>query len=312
MTPPACKVPARSCPRAGDVSNPRRALWWVLAAIVSVQVGATGAKQLFGTVPPVTMTWLRLVCAAAILWVVARPRVRGRSPRQWQVVGLYALGMVGMNWAIYESFHRIPLGIAVTLEFLGPLSVAVLGSRRLLDLVWVALAGLGVALLGAAGSVTDPAGVLFALAAGACWALYIVMGAKVSASWDGLGPITLACTLGAVIFAGPGVVAGGTAMWHLHVLGMGLVVAVLSTVVPYSLELLALRTITPRVFGILMSLEPAAAALAALVVLRELLGVTDWLAIGCVVAASWGAFRHQNTARAAEHEPSTSVVGPVG
>ncbi|WP_328701877.1 EamA family transporter [Aestuariimicrobium ganziense] len=266
-----------------------RAVWPVLIAIVSVQVGAAAAKNLVGTVPPVTMTWLRLAFAALILWGFARPTLRGRTGAQWRLALLYAAGMVGMNWMIYESFSRIPLGIAVTLEFLGPLTLAVLGSRRLLDLLWVSLAAGGVALLGLGGSIDNWIGVACALGAGACWALYIVMGSRIGSSWQGLSVITLACTLGALVFAVPGVWAAGSALLDWRVLGTGALVAVMSTIVPYSLELIALRSIPPGIFGILMSLEPAAAALAALVVLRELLGVTDWVAIGFVVIASWGA-----------------------
>lgn len=274
-------------------ARPRRlgAVWCVLAAIVSVQLGAAFAKNLFGRVPPVSMVWLRLASAAVVLWTFARPRIGTRTPRAWFNAAWYIAGLLGMNWAIYESFARIPLGLAVTIEFLGPLTLATLTSRRRLDLVWIALAAAGVALLGFTPTHLDPLGVLLALVAGAGWASYIYAGSRVAPDWDGLTVITLGCTVGAVLFAAPGIAAGGRQLWHPPVLLIGAAVGVLSSVLPYSLELVALRTLPPNVFGILMSLEPAAAALAAVLVLGERLSSPDVVAIACVVLASLGASR---------------------
>lgn len=282
-------------------------MWLVLIAIASVQFGAAFAKLLFGVVDPTTVVWLRLAVSALILVVIARPRVAGRSLRDWAVVLGYGACLVGMNWSIYQSFSRIPIGLAVTIEFLGPLAVSVFGSRRLRDLAWVALAAVGVVMLGAVPTDPDWVGMGFALVAGACWAGYILLAGPTGRRWPGVSGLTIASVLGAVVLAGPGVVAGGQAMWSPVVLGIGLAVGVLSSVVPYALELAALRRIKPRTFGILMSLEPAAAALAALLVLREWLVWTEWVAIACVVLASIGATR---SARGDAPDPVTGTPSP--
>lgn len=265
-------------------------VWLVLIAIVSVQVGAAFAKGLFGQVSPVGMAWLRLSAAALILTLL-RPSFKGLTRRDW-VTGLgLAACLVGMNWAIYESFARIPLGLAVTIEFLGPLSLALLGCRRVRDLIWVVLAAAGVAILGFGPTSHDLAGIGFAFAAATCWAGYIWFGAKVSASWRGVSALTLACWLGVVTLGVPAVWTSGSALVQPHVIGAALAIGLLSSVVPYSLELKALQTIPPKVFGILMALEPVAAALAGIVLLREMIGWMDWVAIACVVVASVGVVR---------------------
>jgi inner membrane transporter RhtA len=263
----------------------------VLGGIVSVQVGAAVAKDLFDLVPPTAMVWLRLLTSALVLLALARPRLRGRSTSDWWVSLGFGVSLLTMNWAIYQSFARIPLGIAVTIEFLGPLTVAVLGSRRRRDLAWVALAGLGVLGLGLEPGDVTLAGVLFALLAGAAWAAYILLSAQTGRRWPGISGLAVASVVGAVVLAPPAVVVGGADLWSPTVLLLGLAVGLLSSVVPYSLELKALRRIPPRLFGVLMSLEPAAAALAALVLLSEFLTVLQWTAIACVVTASIGATR---------------------
>lgn len=278
-----------------------RAVWLVLVGIVSVQLGAAFAKDLFGTVSPTALVWLRLATSALVLAAIARPRLRGRSTRDWQVVVGFALSLGLMNWAIYQSFARIPLGIAVTLEFIGPLALAVAGSRRARDLVWVGLAAAGVALLGAERADLDLVGVLFALLAGAAWAAYILLSASTGRLWPGLDGLAVASVIAAVALVPMALVSGGTTLLEPHVLAVGAAIGVLSSVIPYSCEMVALRTLRPSVFGILMSLEPAAAALAAAAVLGELLAVTQWLAIACVVAASIGATR---TGRAVHCEPA--------
>ncbi|ROR54861.1 inner membrane transporter RhtA [Luteococcus japonicus] len=293
-----------------------RTLWLVLAAIASVQFGAAIAKTVFGQVTPTSMTWLRLASASAallVIWSIRRARrtpaartpaartpaastptastPTNRTPRSWPDGIAYALCLVGMNWCIYEAFYRLPLGIAVTLEFLGPLTVSVVGSRRARDVVWALLALAGVALLGVTPTSLDPVGVAFALAAGACWGGYIVTTARAGRSWPGLDALTFACTFGAVVLAVPGILQGGATLWRLDVLLAGAGVGLLSSVIPYSLEMRALKSIPPRVFGILMSAEPAVAALMAFLVLREALSATDLLAMGCVIAATIGATR---------------------
>lgn len=266
-------------------------MWLVLAGIVSVQIGAAVAKDLFGTISPTAMVWLRLVTSAVVLTVLARPRLRGRTRHDWLVVAGFGMSLGVMNWAIYQSFARIPLGLAVTIEFIGPLTLAVAGSRRARDLVWVGLAAAGVLLLGAEPADLSVAGVGFALLAGAAWAAYILLSAGTGRRWPGLDGLAVASVLATVLLTVPALVVGGTTLLEPGVMALGALVGLLSSVIPYSCELVALRTIRPAVFGILMSLEPAAAALAAIVVLEELLSPVQWLAVACVVVASVGATR---------------------
>jgi len=267
----------------------RRAVLFVLAGIVSVQLGAAVAKDLFGRIDPTAMVWLRLLTSTVVLLAIARPALRGRTRADWLVVLGFGASLGLMNWAIYQSFARIPLGLAVTIEFVGPLSIAVLGSRRARDLVWVALAAVGVVLLGFEPAGVTVAGVLFALLAAAAWASYILLSAGTGRRWPGIDGLAIASTFAVLPLTPFAVAAGGDTLLDPTVLALGAAVGLLSSVVPYSLELNALRTLEPRVFGILMSLEPAAAAMAALVVLGELLEPLQWLAMACVVAASVGA-----------------------
>jgi inner membrane transporter RhtA len=267
------------------------AVWLVIGGIVSVQFGAAIAKNLFGVVPPTAMVWLRLVTSAVLFLIVARPRVRGRTRRDWLVALGFGVSLMTMNWAIYQSFARIPLGIAVTIEFLGPLAVAVIGSRRLSHLIWALLAAAGVALFGLSPASLTWAGVGFALLAGLGWACYILLSAQTGRHWPGISGLAVASLVGAVLLAPPAVAEAGSTLLEPKVLLLGLTVGLLSSVIPYSFELTALRRIPPRVFGILMSLEPAAAALAAILLLAEFLAPLQWVAMACVVVASVGATR---------------------
>jgi inner membrane transporter RhtA len=226
---------------------------------------------------------------------MVRPRLTGHSRRDWLVVLGFGLSLMTMNWAIYQSFARIPLGVAVTIEFLGPLAVAVVGSRRLTDLIWVVLAGIGVALLSLSRATLTLAGVGFALLAGLAWACYILLSAQTGRRWPGLTGLSLASMVGAIALAPPAILEAGSRLLNPTVLALGVAVGLLSSVIPYSFELMALRRIPPRVFGILMSLEPAAAALAAMIVLQEFLTLVQWLAMACVVIASIGATRTSTT-----------------
>lgn len=266
----------------------------VLAGIVSVQVGAALAKQLFGTVGSAGTVALRLFFAALVLVAVCRPSVRvarRMDRRAWAVVAGYGLVLGAMNLCFYLALALAPLGVVVTIEFLGPLAVAIGGSRRLLDGLWALLAAGGVILLTEGRGELHLAGILFALAAAVCWACYILLSAALGRHTSGGGGLALGMALAAVLVAPIGILDSGTALLEPWVLAVGLGVALLSSVIPYSLELAALRRIPPKVFGVLMSVEPAVAALVGLVVLGEFLGPVQWLAILLVVAASAGATR---------------------
>ena len=268
-----------------------RTVWLVLAAILSVQVGAAVSKGLFDVVPPTVMVWLRLATSTVVLLLLARPALTSRSRSDWGVVLAFGTALATMNWAIYQSFARLPLGVAVSIELLGPLTLALALSRRRADLLWVLLAASGVGLLGFEGKDVTLVGVLFALLAAAAWAAYILLSAGTGRRWPGLSGLALASVVGTVALGPYAVVSAGGELLDPRLLVLGLLVGLLSSVVPYSLELAALRTMPPKVFGVLMSLEPAAAALAGLVLLGELLGPTEWLAISFVVVASIGVTR---------------------
>lgn len=260
----------------------------VLLGIVSVQVGGALAKTLFTSAGATGVVALRLLFAALVLLLIWRPRVKREAIG---VVVAYGVVLAAMNLLFYLSLARIPLGVAVTIEFLGPLSVALLGSRRLLDVVWAVMAGGGVVLLARSGGDVDLVGVLLAAGAGACWAGYILLSHRLGSRTSGGSGLAAAMVIAAVIAVPFGVAEAGSALLSPTVLLAGLAVALMSSVIPYSLELDALRKIPPRVFGVLMSMEPAVAAVAGLVVLGELLAPAQWVAVCLVVAASAGATR---------------------
>ena len=266
-------------------------VWLVLIGIMSVQFGAVISKGQFGEIPPVGMVFLRLLTSSVILLAVARPRLRGRTGTDWRPVLALGFALGAMNWAFYESFARIPLGAAVTIEFIGPLAVAAVGSRRPRDLAWVGLAALGIALFGAGPTKVDALGFGLALLAGGCWALYIVSTAATGRRWAGVEGLAVASTVATLAIAPFAVATAGARLLEPRLLVLGALVGFLSSVIPYSLEMAALRTLAPRVFGILMSLEPAVAALVAAVLLREWLTPLQLLAMACVTAASVGAAR---------------------
>lgn len=263
----------------------------VLLAIATVQLGAAFAKGAFADAHPVTLAFLRVALSTVAFLIMARPRWRNRPRADWLTVTGYGLCLVAMNTSIYLSFARIPIGVAVTLEFLGPLALAVIGSRRALDFVWVALAGLGVLLLGALPTDLDPVGIALALFAGACWAGYIALAGPVARRWEGLSGLTTGSLIGLVVVAVPGLLLAGDSLAKPQIWAVMALVALLSSVAPYGLELHARRSIKSSTFSILMSLEPAAAALFAWLVLRERLGWVEWAAMACVVIASIGAVR---------------------
>jgi inner membrane transporter RhtA len=262
----------------------------VLLAIASLQVGAAFAVELFDELGPAGAAFGRNAFAAMILVAIWRPRVRGRSAGDVGVAIAFGLALGAMNLCIYEAMDRIPLGVAVTFEFIGPLGVAVAGSRRPLDGLWVALAAAGIlGLADYSGGSLDPVGVAFALAAGGLWAAYIVLSQRTGALFAGGTGLALAMTAGAVLVAPFGIADAGSELLRPELLGAVLAVALASSVLPYSLELEALRRLPKRVFGVLMSLEPAVAALAGFAVLGQDLATRDWVSIGLVVVASAGA-----------------------
>jgi inner membrane transporter RhtA len=291
----------------------------VLTGIVSVQLGAGLAGRMFGQVNAAGITGMRLWWAALILAVVGgrglvaavRAMARDRAWRDALVVVAFGATLGIMNFSIYQSFARIPLGVAVTIEFLGPLAVAVVSSRRLVDVAWVVLAGAGVALLTQGGTGlahgrqgTALAGVLFALAAAAAWAAYILLSRSTGRRFSGSSGLVIAMLVAAVVVTPPAVAAGGGALWHPEVVLAGLAIGLLSSVIPYRLELEALRRIPARIFGIWMSLEPAVGALVGLVVLSQSLAARQWLAIACVTVACGGAARGAARASDVPQPPS--------
>jgi inner membrane transporter RhtA len=241
---------------------------------------------------------------------MARPPVRSSSASELGWAALFGLVLAGMNATFYEALSRIPLGVAVTFEFIGPLSLAVLGSRRRFDLVWVALAGLGVALLTSGGGQRDALGVVLALVAGGLWAAYILLSQRVGAAFPGATGLAIALTVGTLAMAPFGIWSARTALLDPSVLGRGAAVAVLSSALPYSLELYALRRLRASVFGVLMSLGPAVAALSGLAFLDQRLSLREWLAVGCVMAASVGATRRAPRAEL-PIEPGATPTGVV-
>lgn len=263
----------------------------LVASMISIQFGASVAKGLFPALGPEGTTALRCGLAALILLALQRPW-RARLPLSaWLTVGLYGASLGLMNLLFYLSLARIPLGVAVALEFTGPLSVALLSSHRARDLLWVALAAAGIVLilpLSRSSRPLDPVGVAFALAAGVCWALYIVLGQRAGKAVQGGAATALGMLAAALVVAPIGVLRAGPRLLQSHLWPLALAVAVFSSALPYSLEMHALRRLPARTFGILMSLEPALAALAGLVMLRERLSLAQGAAIACIIAASAG------------------------
>jgi len=264
----------------------------VLGGVTSIQFGAALAATLFSRAGPAGTAFLRVGFAAAILMALTRPRPRDYAPAQLRLAALLGLALGGMNLCFYEALDRIPLGPAVTIEFIGPLAVAVAASRRALDLLWVALAAGGIALLsGGLHGAHSATGIVFAALAGCLWALYIVVNARAAAAFRGASGLALAMTVGALAVAGPGVADGMGSLLSPGLLALGIAVALLGSVIPYSLETQALRRLRAGPFSVLMSLEPAVAALAGLVVLSQHLTATQLAAIALVVLASAGASR---------------------
>ncbi|WP_031045242.1 EamA family transporter [Streptomyces sp. NRRL F-5650] len=266
----------------------------VLAGGLSVQFGAALAVSLMPRAGALGVVTLRLAVAAVVMLLVCRPRLRGHSRADWGTVVVFGIAMAGMNGLFYQAVDRIPLGPAVTLEVLGPLALSVFASRRAVNLVWAGLALAGVFLLSGGGfNGLDPAGAAFALAAGAMWAAYIVFSARTGRRFPQADGLALAMAVGALLFLPLGIAESGPKLVDPVTLGLGAGVALLSSVLPYTLELLALRRLPAPTFAILMSLEPAIAAAAGFLVLDQALSATQSAAIALVIAASMGAVRTQ-------------------
>ncbi|MDT4970793.1 MAG: inner rane transporter RhtA [Pseudonocardiales bacterium] len=281
----------------------------LLGSIASVQFGSAFADKLFAQAGPGGVVLLRLALSGAMLLAISRPRLRGRTRADLRAAIAFGLVLGGMNWSFYEALDRLPLGVAVTIEFLGPLTVAVAGSRRLLDAVWVVLAAGGVGLLALRGDThdIDPFGIALALLAGACWAGYILLSKRVGASFAALDGLAIALAVGTLLVLPVGIAQGGTALLHPGVLAGGLAVALLSSLIPYSLEIVALRRLKASTFGLLMSLEPAFAALAGVIVLSQHLTGILLIALVMVVTASVGTTVTGRAVGSAGNEPQLSA-----
>ncbi|HVG06875.1 MAG TPA: EamA family transporter [Thermoanaerobaculia bacterium] len=262
----------------------------VLLGVLSVQGGAAIAKGLFPVLGATGTVGLRVILSALMLLAAFRPRLARFTAAQWRAVIPYGVVLGVMNMVFYLAIARIPLGLGVTLEFIGPLGVAVAGSRRALDAAWVVLAAAGIALIAPwSGGGVDPLGVALALAAGACWAAYILLGGHVSRVVPGGAAVAVGMAIAAVTVLPVAVASGDLGRLTPRLLAAGMGVALLSSAVPYTLEMIALKALPARTFGILMSLEPAVAALTGLIFLAEILTGAQWLAVVLVIAASAGA-----------------------
>ena len=278
-------------------ADPRRGVapLLVIGAVLSVQLGAAAATTLFDEIGPTGTVFYRLLFAALVLGAVWRPDPRAATPRALALAAAFGVTLAGMNLSFYEALDRIPLGIAVALEFVGPLTVGLLGSRRAIDLAWVALAAAGIVLLTGPEGSAEAAGIALALTAGGFWALYILLSARIGRAFSGGDGLALAMVVSAALLVGPGIAAGGADLLDARVIAIGAAVALLSSAIPYSLELEALRRLRVGVFGVLMSLEPAIAAMVGLIALQQGLAAAEVAGIVCVVAASAGVLREPGT-----------------
>jgi len=289
---------ARSIGRARALAGAVPPTSLALLAILSVPVGAALAKGLFPALGPGGVVFLRIGIAALVLLAVQRPRLRGHVRADYGAVILFGLVIAVMNTAFYAALARLPLGIAVTLEFVGPLGVALAGSRRQRDLLWGGLAAVGIVLLAplpTGQAALDPRGVALALLAGGGWAGYILLNVRVGRAFPGNAGLALAMAVAAFAVLPLGVGTGGAIRGQPHLLLAGVGVALLSTAIPFSLEHAALKRLPARVFGVLMSVEPAVGALIGVVMLGEAIGVRGLLAIVCVTIATGGSARFGRT-----------------
>jgi inner membrane transporter RhtA len=261
----------------------------VLLAIISVQCGAAIAKTLFPALGAAGTASIRIGVSALILLLAYRPNLKQITPQQWKIVVPYGLSLGAMNLVFYFAIERIPIGLAVTLEFIGPLLVAIIGSRRVVDYLWVLLAAAGIVLIAPwTNDRIDTLGVLFALLAGVLWAAYIVLGGKISKIMNSGQAVSTGMLFAAILILPFGFYENGLVNLTPKFLGMGVALALLSSAIPFTLEMKALGQLPPRTFSILMSLEPAAASICAFIFLQENLTFYEILAVLCVVIASAG------------------------
>ncbi len=284
-------MPAATSPRPASVFDRVPPLTLVLGGILSIQFGAAFAATLFDELGAAGVSLLRLGFAALVLLAVWRPRPSAHSPADLRLAVVFGVCLGLMNLTFYEAVARIPLGIAVTVEFIGPLGVAVFASRRPRDFAWVVLAALGIVLLADPGGDVALGGVALAATAGAFWAAYILLAARAGQRFSGGTGLAIAMSVAALVPVVPGISTAGGDLLRPEFLAVGLTVALLSSVVPYTLETEALRRLPAGVFGVLMSLEPAVAALAGFLVLDQGLEARELFAILLVIAASAGATR---------------------
>lgn len=262
----------------------------VAIGLACQQVGSSVAVMLFPQVGPLGMVMLRLVFSTVILLVIARPALRGHSPRAWRSALMFGGVLALMNGFYYLALRELPLGVTVTIEVLGPLALAVIAARTRTSWLWAAVALVGIVALGGGGwDRLTVAGVLFALGAAASWAGYILSSARVGRDFDGLDGLALAMAFGALLSLPFGIADAGASLLRFELVALGAGVAVLSSTIPYALELVALRRLTPAVFGILMSLGPAMASVAGFVLLGQHLSALEITGVALVVVASAGA-----------------------
>ncbi len=276
---------------SGPASRRASGIGLAVASMATVQLGAALSQPLFDRIGAAGTVALRLVLAAPILWLIARPRLRGRSRADLGAAVALGACSAGLSLTWFESIARIPLGVAVTIQFLGPLGVALAGSRRPRDVVWVLIAGGGIALLtlgDGAGEPLDAVGVAFALVSAACWAAYILLTKRVGARWAGLEGLSVSLVVAALVALSAGAAGAGGDVLSLELLAAGFGLALL-LLLPYAFELTALRRLPTALFGVIMSLEPAIAALLGFLILDQDLETTGIVAIGMVSIASAGA-----------------------
>lgn len=292
---------------------PSSAVLLVLVGLTCQEVGASFAVLLFPETGPLGIVMLRLVFSAMLLLLIARPRLRGHTAGAWRSVVWFGVVLASMNGLFYLALDRLPLGVTVTIEVLGPLTLSIITATGLARWLWAGLALAGVAALGAGGwDRLDVLGVLFALGAAVSWALYILASARVGREFPRLDGLALAMAIGAVIALPFGIAQAHTVLLRIDILALGAAVALLSSTIPYALELIALRRLPASAFAILMSLGPATASLAGFLLLGQRLAWLELVGIALVIAASIGAVRASTRRAARASAADEPLAEPLG